>query len=76
MAADGRDGNTGPLMTNRHDEAPNFAPIRCSICQRPIPDGTWAHTAEPVSNGRCCSKCNSRCVIPARIRRMRAEQSS
>ena len=64
------------MSSHRDDEAPTFGAIHCSICGRPVPDGTWAHTAEPVRNGRCCSECNSKYVIPARIRRMRAEQSS
>jgi hypothetical protein len=62
-------------MTSR--EEGNLSEMRCSICMQPIPDGAWGygHIAEPLNGGRCCSECNSRHVIPARIRRMRAEQS-
>ena len=48
----------------------------CCICNGPIdehktPDGkvywTEGHNAEPVGDGRCCTKCNDRRVIPARL---------
>ena len=52
----------------------------CSICDREIDiemfhdadgnyKGSWSggHNAEPVTNGRCCSKCNDTIVIPMRL---------
>jgi len=44
----------------------------CTICGLKI-DG-FGHNAEPFSRGRCCNQCNDKFVIPARIRRMRAEK--
>ena len=45
--------------------------MKCSICNEKIqPDIIgWdkGHNAEPVNKGRCCSNCNSRVVLPARI---------
>jgi len=48
----------------------------CSICNGPIDDHvdangvvywTEGHNAEPVRNGRCCTKCNNEHVIPKRL---------
>lgn len=51
--------------------------ITCSICQRPIPpedDSKLAgHNAWPVNDGRCCTRCNTRKVIPARLERWLSE---
>lgn len=46
-------------------------PRICCLCQKQIdiqPKG-WAegHNAEPIMNGRCCSKCNDTIVVPKRI---------
>lgn len=41
----------------------------CVICGRPL-DG-HGNNAEPVKKGFCCNQCNSKHVIPARIREMR-----
>lgn len=39
--------------------------IKCCICGKLIEDIT-SHNAEPYKQGRCCSECNSKVVIPAR----------
>jgi hypothetical protein len=53
--------------------------MKCSICKGKIeehktPEGevywTHGHNAEPLSNGRCCNKCNE-LVIQERINRVR-----
>lgn len=41
--------------------------MKCSICKEEC-DCPYGHNALPVKKGRCCSICNDRCVIPARIR--------
>ncbi len=54
---------------------------KCSICSQPIPKRViginketnepiyWddGDNAEPVNSGRCCSDCNYKVVIPARL---------
>jgi len=43
---------------------------KCSICGKEIDaEGDWkqGHSAAPVTNGRCCSRCNCLLVIPVRI---------
>ena len=43
--------------------------MECSICSEEIQD--WVgHNPQPVSNGKCCNKCNMTIVIPARIKEM------
>jgi hypothetical protein len=46
-------------------------PLTCSICGGDIDvqPGGWdrGHNAEPINDGRCCTKCNNTRVIPARI---------
>ena len=37
----------------------------CSICKKEIPD--YDHNAQPVNDGRCCTKCNFTKVLPARL---------
>lgn len=37
----------------------------CSICQ--VGYEGWGNNAQPVNDGRCCDKCNSAIVIPARL---------
>jgi hypothetical protein len=54
---------------------------RCSICQRIFVLGvniTWQYgnNAQPVNNGRCCDKCDSEIVIPARCRQMGIPESA
>lgn len=39
--------------------------IRCAICGKLV-DG-YGHNAEPVKKGLCCSECNQKLVIPARL---------
>jgi hypothetical protein len=50
--------------------------MKCIICRGDIEplvnaEGviywTEGHNAEPISKGRCCSRCNEDIVIPARI---------
>ena len=49
--------------------------MKCSICKEEIEkkyhngEVYWdsGHNAQPVTNGRCCDKCNSNIVIPVRI---------
>ena len=51
-------------------------PLECSICGEVIEveevtgwDG--GHNAEPINEGRCCSKCNMEVVVPARIKQIK-----
>lgn len=37
----------------------------CSICGKEYQG--FGNNAQPVNNGRCCDKCNSNAVIPARL---------
>ena len=51
--------------------------MKCSICghtvdlhRHPITKKVYwseGHNAEPVNNGRCCTRCNNGVVIPRRI---------
>ena len=50
--------------------------MKCSICKGKIdehktPEGevywTHGHNAEPVNEGRCCTKCNNNAVLPERM---------
>ena len=45
--------------------------MKCSICFDEIETTSWGwdqgHNAEPVNDGRCCSECNTRVVLLARI---------
>lgn len=54
--------------------------LNCSICGDMIlPElSGWSggHNASPVNGGRCCSDCNSRVVIPARLAAMAAKRTS
>ena len=55
--------------------------MKCSICKGEIEkqrnpqtgEVFWdqGNNAEPVNNGRCCSKCNWNTVIPARLAQLR-----
>jgi hypothetical protein len=38
--------------------------------------GFLGHNANPLMNGRCCSKCDENLVIPTRIRRLQAYRMS
>lgn len=52
--------------------------LSCSICSKPIlPEYGWSggHNAQPVNDGRCCSDCNTKVVVPMRIQRMLAKRS-
>ena len=54
--------------------------MKCSICKNDIEKQihpvtgkifwTEGHNAQPINDGRCCSKCNREVVIPERIKRM------
>ena len=45
--------------------------MKCCICQQKIKKElngwTLGNNAQPVKDGRCCNKCNSTIVIPARL---------
>ena len=46
---------------------------KCSICEQtiyPEPISNWAdgHNAWPINEGRCCSECNDKVVVPRRIK--------
>lgn len=41
--------------------------IRCSLCNSVITDARESHNALPLSDRRCCEKCNYEKVIPARL---------
>lgn len=38
----------------------------CVICDKEIKD-LYGHNAQPKAEGLCCSECNFRVVIPARL---------
>ena len=44
---------------------------KCSICRLDIDiqESGWddGHNAQPVNDGRCCTECNGRVVLPARL---------
>ena len=47
--------------------------MKCNICGLEIEidaDGKWdgGHNADPITEGRCCERCNFALVIPARLR--------
>ena len=42
--------------------------MKCVICKKEITDDKYGHNADPVKEGRCCTKCNHTVVIPARIK--------
>ena len=51
--------------------------IECSICGDAIKKnshGFYGHNPEPVSDGRCCSECNGKVVIPYRIILMKGDE--
>jgi len=43
----------------------NMKADACSICSGEL-DTKFGHNAEPVTKGRCCSRCNNTIVIPCR----------
>lgn len=45
--------------------------IRCSICSARIEIASHSHNAWPINDGRCCERCNTELVIPARLQRGR-----
>jgi len=57
-------------LSSAAPEVQNFDGI-CSICQEPIPEWEWKYgnNAQPVNDGRCCGRCNTHVVIPARFAR-------
>jgi len=43
--------------------------MKCSICGKDIKARELeGHNAQPINNGRCCTKCNTTKVIPERLR--------
>jgi len=49
--------------------------LYCSICYKELCKkeelDIHSHNAEPINNGRCCSECNDRHVIPARLKEIK-----
>ena len=43
--------------------------IKCCICGKVVEEMN-AHNAEPYKKGLCCSECNSKVVLPARMNLM------
>lgn len=39
-------------------------PIACSLCEEQT---IIRHNAQPLNDGKCCTKCNNNLVIPARL---------
>lgn len=48
--------------------------ITCSICKKNEYKERYGHRAEPVVNGTCCNKCNSKVVIPIRLLQLFGEK--
>ena len=40
----------------------------CSICQ--LEYTGYGNNAQPINDGRCCDRCNSMVVVPARLNRI------
>jgi len=40
----------------------------CSICSKNFK--SIGHNAQPVNDGRCCTKCNYAVVLPERLKRL------
>jgi len=41
--------------------------IQCSLCDAEITDARDSHNALPLTEFRCCDKCNTEKVLPARF---------
>lgn len=41
--------------------------IGCDICGKSIRDDIFSNNAWPITQGRCCDKCNEEHVIPTRL---------
>ena len=55
--------------------------MECKICGKEIlmdADGKWdgGHNAEPITEGRCCEKCNDTVVIPMRLREFQSRRKN
>lgn len=51
--------------------------MKCTICTQtiePDPITGWAegHSAAPITDGRCCTPCNTELVLPTRLGQLRA----
>jgi len=64
----------------KHNARDHVGEPLCSICSGRIdivgpPEAGWrgGHNAEPINSGRCCSECNDKFVIAARIVRMQSK---
>ena len=59
------------LMTggkdNREDKRFFKCDMDCSLCGAKITDARESHNALPISDSRCCTKCNQEKILPARI---------
>lgn len=44
----------------------NVTKTNCVLCNKPY--NGYGNNAQPVKDGRCCNDCNSKIIIPARIK--------
>ena len=67
----------------KKDNPMKIAVLNCSICKEKIDEQiikntnpifhdievywTEGHNAEPINDGRCCTRCNAKVVIPKRM---------
>jgi len=70
-------------MIIKKDNPMKIAVLNCSICKEKIDEQiikntnpifhdievywTEGHNAEPINDGRCCTRCNAKVVIPKRM---------
>jgi hypothetical protein len=64
-------GKAEAMATDKHENNPNMAGEICMICGDRFHE--YGHSANPVKPGRCCNRCNSLHVIPAKIAQARAQ---
>ena len=55
------------IKDSREDKRFFKCNIKCSLCNANITDARNSHNALPLSENRCCEKCNSEKVTPARF---------
>lgn len=59
---------------NRDDRRFFKCNISCSLCNAVITDARDSHNALPLSEDRCCEKCNYEKVLPARFMCLTADE--
>jgi hypothetical protein len=68
-----------PDIKTDNDIKDETAILNCSICGDMIlPElSGWSggHNAQPINDGRCCSDCNARVVVPMRLAQMYARRN-